>query len=60
MTSPLPWRTPRCCTGQACSTDEQRDGLLAGLDSSGQDVADRQLRTAGQPMRTCTARWSAA
>ena len=41
-------------------TDEQRDGLLAGLDSLGSDVADGSFRPDLSPTRTCTARWSAA
>ena len=39
-------------------TDEQRDGLLAGLDSLGADVADGSFRRSS-PTRTSTGRWSA-
>ena len=40
-------RTRGCCSGPGCSTEEQRDGLLAGLDSLGDGRRRRQLRPAG-------------
>ena len=41
-------------------TEEQRDGLLAGLDSLGRGRRRRQLPAAASPTRTCTARWNGA
>ena len=40
-------------------TEEQRDGLLAGLDSLGEDVADGSFGPT-RPTRTCTAPSNAA
>jgi len=39
-TSPRPGRTLKCCSKPSCSTKSRRDGLLAGLDSLAEDVAD--------------------
>ena len=40
-------------------TEEQRDGLLAGLDSLAEDVADGSFAPAGHRRGRARARWSA-
>ncbi|MEQ0548383.1 argininosuccinate lyase [Mycobacterium tuberculosis] len=54
-TLPRRGRTPWCCFGPGCSPREQRDGLLAGLDSLAQDVADGTRPAGHRRGRACRA-----